>query len=243
MIWVFEGSPSTGTRRQFIRQFSAYDKTKNPGLLHPFGFAFAEKNAEVFVSSQNANIVVRYEYPNGSLMELPLALREKSGDFLPSTFVANSALVGKSMGLKSVRGVIYEPNENVLYVSDKSENSVKRYAADTGDLLDVISDASLVTPVQMAFSEDGTTLYIGSISGNSVYSWNRLSKQFRTLVSPKNNAGLTQPSGIAVSGKWLYVGSRGTKQILRYDLIDGTPDPAGPFIDNMPDQPEFLLFQ
>ena len=255
MIYIFEGIPSSGqTKRLFLRKFSAYHKNGNPGLVHPFGFTFMNKKAEdsgqissgeVFVSAQDADIVVRYEYPSGSLMELPLALQDVRKECLPSTFVASSNVVGKKTGLKSIRGVVYEPKDHLLYVSDKTDHSIKRYDATTGDFVDEIKHDDLATPIHLVFSPDGNTLYIGSIDGNSVHTWNRITHEFDTLVTEKNNAGLTQPSGIALNGydRWLYIGSRGTRQILRFDLTDGTPDPDGPFIDNMPDEPEFLLFQ
>jgi hypothetical protein len=41
-----------------------------------------------------------------------------------------------------------------------------------------------------------------------------------------------------VDGK-LYICSRETKQILRYDATTGKPDPT-PFIDALEDYPEFI---
>jgi hypothetical protein len=39
---------------------------------------------------------------------------------------------------------------------------------------------------------------------------------------------------------FLYVASRNTKEILRYDTKDGRPSSA-PFIKNLADSPEFLM--
>lgn len=52
--------------------------------------------------------------------------------------------------------------------------------------------------------------------------------------------GLQEPAGIAFGpdGK-IYVCSRDTKQILRFDPETGTPDPV-PFIDGLKDYPEFI---
>jgi hypothetical protein len=39
---------------------------------------------------------------------------------------------------------------------------------------------------------------------------------------------------------FLYVASRNTKEILRYDTKDGRPS-SKPFIKNLADNPEFLM--
>jgi hypothetical protein len=55
----------------------------------------------------------------------------------------------------------------------------------------------------------------------------------------KGDAGLTEPSALAIDGAWLYVGSREGKQILRFSLADGKADDK-PFA-TLPDNPEFLM--
>ena len=63
----------------------------------------------------------------------------------------------------------------------------------------------------------------------------------------KGDAGLTEPSALAIDGGWLYVGSREGKQILRFSLADGKPDgkadgkAAGKPFATLPDNPEFLM--
>jgi hypothetical protein len=55
----------------------------------------------------------------------------------------------------------------------------------------------------------------------------------------RGTAGLKAPSALVVSAKWLYVGSRLTKEILRFDIATGKPD-SKPYV-TLPDHPEFLL--
>ena len=60
-----------------------------------------------------------------------------------------------------------------------------------------------------------------------------------TLVEP-GAGGLRAPAGMAFGpdGR-LYVSSRETRQILRFDASTGKPD-ATPFIDGLEDFPEFI---
>jgi hypothetical protein len=52
--------------------------------------------------------------------------------------------------------------------------------------------------------------------------------------------GLKNPSGLAFGDDgYFYVGSRGSRQILRYRLADGSPD-RQPFINDLDDEPEFI---
>ena len=60
-----------------------------------------------------------------------------------------------------------------------------------------------------------------------------------TLVEP-GAGGLRAPAGMAFGPDgMLYVSSRETRQILRFDASTGKPD-AAPFIDDLEDFPEFI---
>ena len=50
---------------------------------------------------------------------------------------------------------------------------------------------------------------------------------------------IDKPIQLAVGGTTLYVGNRGSRQILRFRLSNGLPD-AKPFIDELEDEPEFI---
>ncbi|PYK19617.1 MAG: hypothetical protein DME55_04345, partial [Verrucomicrobia bacterium] len=55
------------------------------------------------------------------------------------------------------------------------------------------------------------------------------------------SGGLNGPAGMAFGDDgFLYVASRNTKEILRYDSEDGRPS-SKPFIGSLADNPEFLL--
>jgi len=54
------------------------------------------------------------------------------------------------------------------------------------------------------------------------------------------SAGIDAASALAISGDQLYVGSRKGKEILRFNLTDGSAADA-PFLQNLPDNPEFFI--
>ncbi len=49
---------------------------------------------------------------------------------------------------------------------------------------------------------------------------------------PLGTAGLSRAREITIQGDWIYVASRGTDEILRFDLATGDPDPAGAFVSS-----------
>ena len=79
----------------------------------------------------------------------------------------------------------------------------------------------------------------GSRDGNAIFAIDSETGATTTLVEP-GAGGLRAPAGMAFDpdGR-LYVSSRETKQILRFDASTGKPDPA-PFIDGLEDSPEFI---
>jgi sugar lactone lactonase YvrE len=80
---------------------------------------------------------------------------------------------------------------------------------------------------------------VGSRDRHAIFAVDTATGEATTLVEP-GAGGLKAPAGMAFDpdGK-LYVSSRETKQILRYDATSGEPDSA-PFIDDLEDAPEFI---
>merc|ERR1711904_132336 len=52
-------------KRAYEGDFTKFDKTSNPGLVHPYSIAVEPTTGYVFVSSQHSNTVIRYD-ANGS---------------------------------------------------------------------------------------------------------------------------------------------------------------------------------
>jgi hypothetical protein len=89
------------------------------------------------------------------------------------------------------------------------------------------------------FTQDGQTAYIGDNGTDSIFRVRISDGTVDTLVK-KGDAGLKAPSGLAIKGNWLYVGSREGKQVLRFKLADGKADEKP--VATLPDNPEFLMW-
>jgi sugar lactone lactonase YvrE len=85
----------------------------------------------------------------------------------------------------------------------------------------------------------GGILYIGNRGSESVVKCDLRNETVMPFIREKAG-GLNNPAGLAFGDDgWFYVASRSSRQILRYRLADGSPD-RSPFIDGLPDDPEFI---
>jgi streptogramin lyase len=95
-------------------------------------------------------------------------------------------------------------------------------------------------PVHLLLSSDGRYLFVGSGGNDSILRHDLHRSATSVFVAPKSG-GLDGPAGMAFGDDgFLYVASRNTKEILRYDAKDGQPS-SEPFIKNLADNPEFLM--
>ena len=146
-----------------------------------------------------------------------------------------------STGLLEVRAVIFAPNDD-LYVSDRAGDCVRIYEGRTGrHLRNLVSRSDQLTrPIHLLLSPDGRYLLIGS-GGNDSILRHDLQQGFTSVFVEPKSGGLNGPAGMAFGDDGLlYVASRNTKEILRYDAKDGRPF-GKPFIKNLADNPEFLM--
>ncbi len=237
----FGGMPGSDGKHPF-REVYVEQYHANPGLAHPFDVAFGPDD-HLYVPSQDTNVVGRYYGPraaegqSGRPMPHPPALRNSdTRRLLPGTFVPSEKHAPR--GVRTVRRAIFGPDGN-LYVADRDSDSVKRYDGISGEYQREYRHHQLTTPVHLAFRSGGNELLVGSRDGHTVFSVNTVSGDVARLIEP-GAGGLEAPAGLAFgpSGK-LYVCSRETKQILRFDFETGKPDPQ-PFIDGLNDYPEFI---
>jgi glucose/arabinose dehydrogenase len=213
----------------------------NPGLHHPFDVAFGP-DRNLYVPSQDSNLVGRYYGPQATEgkpaapIPYPEALREADHrQPPPGTFVPSQEHVPS--GVRAVRRAIFGP-EGDLFVADRDADSVKRYHGKSGALRREYRHEHLTKPVHLLHTADGTVL-VGSRERHAIFAIDPASGEVKTLIAP-GAGGLEAPAGMAFGpdGK-LYVCSRETKQILRYEATTGEPD-AAPFIDDLEDFPEFI---
>jgi DNA-binding beta-propeller fold protein YncE len=214
----------------------------NPGLSHPFDVTFGQ-DGHLYVPSQDTNVVGRYYGPNatdgqpGQPAPHPPALRRgDSKHLLPGTFVPSARHAPE--GVRAVRRAIFGPDRD-LYVADRDAGSVKRYDGDTGALRREYRHHHLSTPVHLTFRPADGWLLAGSRDRHAIFAIDTDSGDVAALVAP-GAGGLRAPGGMAFGpdGR-LYVCSRETGQVLRFDAASGAPDPA-PFIDGLGDAPEFI---
>jgi len=242
-ILKFEGALNKDGQHDFLAVFAKRHADMNPGLDHPFNAAF-DSEGDLYVSSQNTNLITRYHGPAskagqpGIPMPLPQALgsgaRLPHGTFVPSAKLAPS-------GIRDVRDVLFGPNGD-LFVVDREADCVRSYEARTGrHLRDILSKSDQVDkPIHLLFSRDGRYLFIGNGGNDSILRHDIRQGSTSVFIGSKSG-GLNGPAGMTFGGDdFLYVASRNTKEILRYAAIDGQPDKK-PFIKNLDDNPEFLM--
>jgi len=242
-ILRFHGQPDAAGTHAF-RDIFAEGHAQNPGLAHPFDVEFGA-DGNLFVPSQDTSLVGRYYGPSatggkpGSAMPYPIALQDfPDGTFNPGTFVPSARHV--PTGLQEVRHAIIGPEGN-LFVADRAANRIKRYDAATGELIREYDAKHLVTPIHLLWLAGDRRLLIGSRDRHAVLTMDPESGKTTELIPPKSG-GLESPAGLALGPDgMLYVASRDGKQILRYEARTGRPEKR-PFIDELPDRPEFLTF-
>ena len=237
----FAGAPTADGKHAFKEIFVEQHKT-NPGLSHPFDVVFGG-DGHVYIPSQDTNVVGRYFGPEakegapGTPMPPAEALRDADAKHvLPGTFVPSHKLA--PTGVRTVRRAIFGADGD-LYVVDRDADSVKRYHGASGAFRREYRHADLTKPIHAVFRPGDDALLVGSRKEDAILAIDTASGDVATLVRPRAG-GLNAPAGMAFGpdGK-LYVASRKSKQILRFDAESGEPD-AAPFIDGLEDFPEFI---
>jgi len=237
----FSGVPGSDGKHPF-REVYVEQHHANPGLDRPFDVAFGP-DYHLYVPSQDTNLVGRYYGPHatdgqaGQPMPFPVALSK--GDLkklLPGTFVPSEKHAPR--GVRTVRRAIFGPEGN-LYVADRDTDSIKKYDGVSGAYLREYRHHRLTKPVHLAFRSNGRVLLAGSRDDNAVFAIDTKTGDVSLLIKPRMG-GLEAPAGMAFGSEGkLYICSRETKQILRFDAATGKPDSA-PFIDGLEDFPEFI---
>lgn len=240
-ILRFRGSLNEDGRHDFRDVFIEQHAT-NPALSHPFDVAFGTEG-HLFVPSQDTNVVSRYFGPAasasaGAPMPIPPAVKDLArANILPGTFVPSRRHANH--GLTSVRGTTFGPDAN-LYVVDRDENSVKAYDGRTGHHLRTYHHHHhLDHPIHILARPNNRQVLIGSRDRHSVVGIDVDSGNLTEVVKT-GSGGLHSPAGFDICPDgMLYVASRDTREILRFDPESGKPG-RKPFIADLHDFPEFL---
>ena len=212
----------------------------NPAMMHAYQMAIGP-DGQVYVGNQDSNTVTRYvgvgQPDAGKPLSPPVAMSHLA-DLPPGVIVPNAK--SSPEGIGEVRGIAFGP-DGLLYVCDRTGSRVSAYDTTSGRRVKVVADAShgLKHPIQMAFTQDGTTMYVGDNGVDSIFKVELATGTVTTFV-PKGASGLKAPSALVIKGDSLFVGSREGKQVLKFRLKDGKADDK-PFA-TLPDNPEFLMW-
>jgi DNA-binding beta-propeller fold protein YncE len=243
-VLKFKGALNKEGQHDFLELFVKRHAETNPGIDHPFNATF-DFQGDLYVSSQNTNLIGRYHGPlskngkPGTPMAVAEGLDASNINVPPGTFVPPAKLA--TGGLLDVRAVIFGPN-NDLYVADRAADCVRIYECRTGRYLRNLGlpGGHLDKPIHLLLSPDGRFLYIGNGGNDSILRYDLL-HECSIVFIPSKSGGLNGPAGMSLpEDGFLYVASRNSKEILRFDITDGRPEKT-PFIKDLADNPEFLI--
>jgi len=210
----------------------------NPGMIHTYQIAVGP-DGSLYASNQDTNTITRYHGLGNSNAGKPLPVAsglEGFGTLPPGTVVPNSQQSPEGLGL--VRGFTFGP-DNLLYVCDRERSRIAVHDPITGRFIRsaMTADDGLEHPIQAIFTADGRDLLVTDNKANCVWKIVLDTGKISQLVKP-GEGRLSAASSIAVRDHVLYVGSRLTKQILKFDSKKGHF--LGVFAE-LPSNPEFFI--
>jgi hypothetical protein len=227
LLYVVNGYEGSSLVLQFSSPAAGWPVTclgtfASEHLRHPFDLTFGP-DGHLYVTNQDSNEVTRYEGPGN----------KNPGKF-KDTFLS---------GFKALRGLACDGTH--WYVADEKGGQPATGAVLGYDLFgQPVGSIAVEDPVHLLLS--GSTLYIGSGSGNQVLASKAgdFTDPPVTVIGTAQTPAIDATAGLAIPGDgYLYVASRKGRQVLRYPLT--TPTTAGDgfvFLDALPDQPEFIGF-
>jgi sugar lactone lactonase YvrE len=207
-------------------------------MLHAYQIEVGPDGA-LYASNQDTNTITRYHGLGSGEAGKPMPVAAglaAFGTLLPGTVVPNDQQSPEGLGL--VRGFAFGP-DGMLYVCDRGRSRIAVHDPATGRLVRVAMDAmhGLEHPIQVMFKDDGRHMLVTDNKANCVWRMSLEGGKVDQLVRP-GDGGLDAPSAIALRDHVLYVGSRLTKQILKYDAKTGRF--LGVFAE-LPSNPEFFV--
>ena len=236
-VLLFGAADAKSGIRPYMRTWAARGEA-NPAMVHAYQIAIGPDGA-LYAANQDTNTVTRYAGLGAQEPGRPLPVAAglaQFGTMFPGTVVPNDQQSPEGVGL--VRGFTFGA-DGLLYVCDRGHMRVAAYDPATGRWVrDVMTAADgLEHPIQAIFTPDGRELLVTDNKIDCVWKRDMETGRISQLVSPKEG-GLSAASSIVMRGKVLYVGSRLSKQILKYDAKHGKF--LGVFAE-LPSNPEFMV--
>lgn len=173
--------------------------------------------------------------------QVPTAVHDNQGGLAASP----SDLTPDETPSKSVRAVAAA---NLLYVADEVGNCIRKYDLDTGEYKGNLADGGLVhAPTHLLVAPWGT-LYIsvkpkGSNQHALVLAYDFSGTQtVSAIISQKNAPNIENPAGMTFDGDLnFYLAERKGNAVYKFNPDFSLAD-NNPFIADMPDNPEFILW-
>lgn len=236
ILWY--GSPNADGILPFDSVF-AVKRLTNPEMIHSYALAVGI-DGTVFASNQDTNTVTRYGGIGTATPGQPLPVPpDIAGLGLPQGTIVPRAGISPQ-GITEIRGIAVGA-DGLLYVADRGASQVLAFDSTTGLRKSVIADASrgLKRPIQLLFAPDGETLYISDNGVPAIFRANVRTGEFILFANARTGCP-DLPSSLALDDKHLYVGDRKRMQILRFKIDTGERI-REPFVDSLPDAPEFMI--
>jgi len=258
----FKGS---GTKYEFKEVFASREGSSGiNSIFHPYALVF-DGSKYCYVSSQDTDVVTRLEVSDSSgksaiAAPIPSGL-PSTGTFFTGTFVACSLAqlpglnpttaiaipqglavgfapdpdgdVGSRKVQHSVRDLVYDGSQ--LYVCDEEANLVKVYDTN-GNLLQ--SSNSVPSPAHLL--NQNSMLYVSG--GDMVMSCSKTTKSLQFIAVPGVDGSGASGMAFNQKGDKFFVANRKKNEVHSYDVSGGTFSKKTKIIENMPDNPEFLVY-
>ncbi len=233
------GPPDVGGRRAFLSVF-VHGGAANPSLQHPYELAVGP-DGNVYAANQDTQTITRYSGLHASSPGSPVAAPQGSDAALagadPGVIVPSAKM--SANGLDTPRGITFGP-DGLLYAVDRDAR-VTAWDPSSGKQVRVVVDQSdgLQKAIQAHFLAGTDTMLIGDRGAKTV--WKTTSRGGAVQRFLPESVKIEEPSIVTSDSDWVYVGDRATKSIRRFHIGSGQPEPGAPWVDGLPDPPEFLI--
>ena len=240
----------TGIHYDFEAIYTSHEDISS--IDHPFAITFDKKLNYCYISNQDSNVVVRLVLESGKPAPLASAL-PACNKFLPGTFVASSSKklpgVQKTKSIHTHQGLKLDLRNNIiyhsvrsvllyndmLYVCDEQAGMVKIYNRE-GIL--IYKSSNLEKPTHLLVSKG--FLYVSCKKSIQVASLkNKVSLSFKPI---KTSSGGISGMTVNENLNYFYAADRKLRKVYLYNIKSRDLSEEKVIIENMPDNPEFLLY-
>ncbi len=233
------GVADVNGRRPFDSVF-VHGGLANPSLQHPYEIEVGP-DGNVYAANQDTQTITRYAGLHATTPGVPLPAPAGSDAALAGAgigVIVPSAKMSAN-GLDTPRGITFGP-DGLLYAVDRDAR-ITAWDPSTGRQVRVVVDQAdgVQKAIQAHFLAGTDTMLIGDRGAKTV--WKTTSRGGAVQRFLPESVKIEEPSIVTSDSQWVYVGDRATKSIRRFHLGSGQPEPGTPWVEKLPDPPEFLI--